>query len=265
MLFCLFFEIEVKLLQVLYYNPFTLIGSQEDSHWNTKNMVYGDNNSLVPNIRAIRQSSNLYVYAINNPILYVDPSGHIIKVVGYGNGNDDDMWQYYRAIEYLKQSDEFNTMYQRLEDSDEVFTIEFHTGNNGYYDANTRTVIWNPILGGIMGDGVSIQSPAITLAHEMGHAVQYLDGTLEAKAYTRSEKHEIEEDNVAQHETPIAKELGEYWRKNYDDASGFYQMNNSTDWGTRNFNPGGWLNPLNWFRPNDYTNKNKWQPQMYIQ
>jgi len=45
-------------------------------------MIYGDNpkdplglNRYTPDISAIRQSGNLYLYCSNNPIMYVDPTG----------------------------------------------------------------------------------------------------------------------------------------------------------------------------------------------
>ena len=45
-------------------------------------MIYGDsptkmNGILVPNMAAIGQSGNLYVYCIGNPIVYADPSGKL--------------------------------------------------------------------------------------------------------------------------------------------------------------------------------------------
>ena len=80
-------------LRARYYDP--LIGrfTQEDIHWNTANMIYGDNPlkineredalglktySYAPQLSAVVQSGNLYVYGANNPILYADPSGEII-------------------------------------------------------------------------------------------------------------------------------------------------------------------------------------------
>lgn len=48
-------------------------------------MIYGDNpqdplglNIYTPDIYAIRQSSNLYAYAVNNPIMFQDPGGQFI-------------------------------------------------------------------------------------------------------------------------------------------------------------------------------------------
>ena len=47
-------------------------------------MIFGDsptlrNNRYTPSIHAIMQSGNLYVYAINNPIAWIDPGGLFIR------------------------------------------------------------------------------------------------------------------------------------------------------------------------------------------
>ena len=80
-------------LRARYYDPLVGRFTQEDTHWNTANMIYGDNPqkineredaldlkhySYAPQISAVIQSGNLYVYSTNNPILYADPSGEII-------------------------------------------------------------------------------------------------------------------------------------------------------------------------------------------
>ena len=48
-----------------------------DMHWNDHNCIYGDNfeNVQVPNKNAINQSTNLYVYCMNNAIRYTDLAG----------------------------------------------------------------------------------------------------------------------------------------------------------------------------------------------
>ncbi len=73
-------------LRARYYNPGNGRFSQEDTHWNTGNMLYGDDpiklgEYLKPSMDAILQSSNLYVYCGNNPVAYIDTSGNIFMLV----------------------------------------------------------------------------------------------------------------------------------------------------------------------------------------
>ncbi len=73
-------------LRARYYDPTIGRFTQQDTHWNTANMIYGDALSLsayayVPQITAIMQSGNLYVYGINCPTTYVDHNGNFINMV----------------------------------------------------------------------------------------------------------------------------------------------------------------------------------------
>ncbi len=61
-----------------YYDPKAGRFITEDTHWNTHNMIYGDNpdkNNPVPDMSAIKQSGNLYAYCSNDPINRRDLSG----------------------------------------------------------------------------------------------------------------------------------------------------------------------------------------------
>jgi RHS repeat-associated protein len=81
-------------LQQRYYDSRNGRFTQEDPHWHIGNMIYGDDPvkwnerepcqfdplglrlyTLKPDITAIMQSSNLYVYVMNNPIFWIDPTG----------------------------------------------------------------------------------------------------------------------------------------------------------------------------------------------
>lgn len=97
----------------------------------------------------------------------------------------------------------------------------------------SRTIYWNPTSGLILGDRKSVQSAAMGLAHEMGHAGQHLDfGDAEYRLFFSYNLHRLEELNMNYVDTPIALQLGEPVRGAYNDAVGFYDMPSSTAWGT---------------------------------
>ena len=77
-------------LRARYYDPRIGRFTQQDTHWNTSNIIYGDNPqkineredklglktySYAPQISAVVQSGNLYVYAVGNPVMYYDYTG----------------------------------------------------------------------------------------------------------------------------------------------------------------------------------------------
>lgn len=77
-------------LRARYYDPAVGRFTIEDTHWSSKNSIYGDNSqktnkvknfsnlskyTYIPDINAINQSSNLYAYVLNNPIKYKDYNG----------------------------------------------------------------------------------------------------------------------------------------------------------------------------------------------
>ena len=68
-------------LRARYYSPALGRFTQRDQHWNTGNMLYGDDSLMLsmyvakPDILAILQSSNLYVYCIGNPVNQIDITG----------------------------------------------------------------------------------------------------------------------------------------------------------------------------------------------
>ncbi len=56
-------------LRARYYDSGVGGFTSADTHWNVGNMIYGDNTeNTVPDVAAILQSGNLYVYCGGNPI-----------------------------------------------------------------------------------------------------------------------------------------------------------------------------------------------------
>lgn len=70
-------------LRARNYDPTIGRFLSEDTHWNVRNMVYGDDPlklnqyTALPSLVAIMQSGNLYVYCMNNPTMYVDVTGEL--------------------------------------------------------------------------------------------------------------------------------------------------------------------------------------------
>jgi len=67
-------------LRARFYNPLTSRMLSEDPHWTIHNMIFGDahimrHGRMLPNSFAIMQASNLFVFAMNNPVRFIDPSG----------------------------------------------------------------------------------------------------------------------------------------------------------------------------------------------
>ena len=85
-------ETETYYLRARYYDSATDRFTQQDTHWTTANSIYGNNPqkineredklglksySYAPQITAVMQSGNLYVYGVSNPIHYVDQDGNV--------------------------------------------------------------------------------------------------------------------------------------------------------------------------------------------
>ena len=86
-------------MRARYYQPSIGRFLTADAHWHPGNMIYGDkeyeeDETRTPDIFAIMQSNNLYVYCINSPVRYIDPSGFVVTLWDFTNvTNKNDLAQ----------------------------------------------------------------------------------------------------------------------------------------------------------------------------
>jgi hypothetical protein len=135
-----------------------------------------------------------------------------------------------------------------------VITITFNNIMEAVYYPEIRTINWDSTSGSLLGNKKHVVSPAIILAHEMGHAAQHLDGRL--NIYLKDDSFEnlmvVEADNLATSEFPITTELGEFSRSNYFDVEGMFRVENPTDWGTYGKVSHSWWKFWHWFDKEEF-------------
>lgn len=170
---------------------------------------------------------NMYQYTGNDPINGVDPTG---KEVVWLAPDMPEMNAYkQQTIDYLSNSPTHVANYETLVNAVETFYIAITVQDVHAFDADSNVITFNPYRGLQLTDGV--QSPALGLAHEVGHAVEDLMNpeqyrkntsvivTVEGNDITIAQNI-AEEERATSVESQVATELGEVNRSNYRDGKG---------------------------------------------
>lgn len=133
-------------LRARYYDPVIGRFISEDTHWGPQNSIYGDDPKKAtarkddvlgltiytyrPNVITIEQSVNLYVYGLNNPIRFIDPSG----LASYTNRISRISSGVYSVTTTIQVSGAKLTYYYRITDG----VINFPFATNNYWSVFWR-------------------------------------------------------------------------------------------------------------------------------
>jgi RHS repeat-associated protein len=152
---------------------------------------------------------NLFRFCGGDPVNGSDPSGLTVQ---YAPGTDVETFQN-TVYDYLSKSAAFRDAYSQIATSTDVYTFrQTFDGTNGF-DPSTRSIYWDPTAPNLTGLGGE-QSPALGLAHEVGHAAFYdqdpsanlLFNTIQVPGFSGS----LEEyRNMTEVERTVAIDLGE--------------------------------------------------------
>ena len=163
-------------------------------------------------------NSNLYHYAGNNPVKYVDPDGRKFDTSSLTN---DELQRFNMAIQELKKTERGNYVITILENTPTLFIIKHNNNGNNSYLPNENVINWDSnkflsasfdiINGDVLHKGII--DPITLLMHELGHA--YQDTTNIFQNVT--DPIEIENMNIKENENPVAQERDNFIRTNYFD------------------------------------------------
>jgi RHS repeat-associated protein len=166
-----------------------------------------------------------YAYVANNPIIYVDPNGKEIEIYSEASGpytyvtsqaydgDDEFISQTVAALNYLVGGSETAAgLIGGLVDATDFFVSIVSTDDETKVSGKTGDVEFNTTDGLAVDEGT--QSPAVNLAHELGHKKNQKDDGNDAvndrkdtkdSQYTDKEEKKV----VTKFEQPIVKELNE--------------------------------------------------------
>jgi RHS repeat-associated protein len=166
------------------------------------------------------QSWNLYAYARNNPLKFVDLTGAVLQLAA--NATKQERRDFAAAQKYLSKDAGEKAILNTLQQCATVYTVTFINNGDDSFDPNTDTVNWDPCSAlaiqhnaGMLNGGT--QTPPLGLGHELDHAAGKDQGTIAHGAdpqYDTGEERRV----ITRSETAATGTLHEATRTNHGGA-----------------------------------------------
>lgn len=161
-------------------------------------------------------SFNRYSYGANNPYKYIDPDGQRIQ---FAPGSTPQFQQQFgQVVQYLNAGGVSGTLVQLEARPETVLIQQSSTPHDFRYKLGTQTIIFDPLSGLEVAPG-KVQTPALGVLHEAGHALQHLQNPKQLTqdaATPVPQYHNREEQRVIVNiETPAARKLNEPTRQHH--------------------------------------------------
>ncbi len=157
----------------------------------------------------------MYVYVGNDPVNAVDPDGQKLR---FAQGSTPAFKKQFAQIIKYHNAGGTSGVFARLENRPEIVTIKEGSNHAFYFNLSNDTITFDPTSGLKVAPG-QIQTPALGVLHEAGHAEEHLTNPTQVRKDINTPDAQygdaVEKKVIQNKETPAANKLNEPTRNSH--------------------------------------------------